>query len=118
MNTDPLENTRLRSPTMGHDREMITVQTLKEMATDRYVLDLEWTELGECYGKAGALNFFPTSLKPKVVAPLKALCADCQVRLECLGFALLTRQEGGIWGGRTEQERTRIWNKVKRYLRR
>ena len=35
----------------------------------------------------------------------KAICATCPVQQECLDFALKTRQEFGIWGGTTEDER-------------
>ncbi len=32
----------------------------------------------------------------------KAVCAGCQVRRECLQYALATRQLHGVWGGTTE----------------
>lgn len=35
----------------------------------------------------------------------KVICAGCLVRSQCLAFATLTRQEHGIWGGLTEEER-------------
>ncbi|NXY95449.1 WhiB family transcriptional regulator [Streptomyces sp. BR123] len=35
----------------------------------------------------------------------KAVCADCEVRLECLAQALDNRIEHGVWGGMTERER-------------
>lgn len=35
----------------------------------------------------------------------KAICATCQVRDECLSYALATRESYGIWGGLTEVER-------------
>jgi WhiB family transcriptional regulator, redox-sensing transcriptional regulator len=52
--------------------------------------------------------FFPISYSGKCldqVAQAKAICAGCQVRRQCLAFALRTRQAHGIWGGLTEQER-------------
>jgi WhiB family redox-sensing transcriptional regulator len=39
------------------------------------------------------------------VAEAKAMCAGCEVRAECLAFAMHTRQVHGIWGGLTEHER-------------
>jgi WhiB family redox-sensing transcriptional regulator len=33
------------------------------------------------------------------------ICADCPVRRQCLAFALDTRQDHGVWGGTSEQER-------------
>ncbi|MGQ0742826.1 MAG: WhiB family transcriptional regulator [Acidimicrobiales bacterium] len=38
----------------------------------------------------------------------KAICAACPVRQKCLDFALVTRQEDGIWGGLDEAERRRF----------
>lgn len=32
----------------------------------------------------------------------------CPVRLECLEYALVTRQDNGVWGGTTEKERIHI----------
>ncbi|MEU6343583.1 WhiB family transcriptional regulator [Streptomyces sp. NPDC046977] len=36
---------------------------------------------------------------------VKALCAGCPVRTECLADALDNKIEFGIWGGMTERER-------------
>lgn len=52
--------------------------------------------------------FFPSAAD--IAAPLqakeaKAVCAHCQVRGECLAYALATRQTHGVWGGTTENER-------------
>jgi len=38
----------------------------------------------------------------------KAVCAECVVRAECLGYALDTGQRFGIWGGLSERERRRL----------
>ena len=35
----------------------------------------------------------------------KRICAACEVRGDCLTFAVNTRQVDGIWGGATEGER-------------
>ena len=32
------------------------------------------------------------------------LCADCPVQLDCLAYAVSTRQRFGVWGGRTEAQ--------------
>lgn len=37
-----------------------------------------------------------------------AICMGCMVREECLEFALETRQEFGVWGGKSERERRKI----------
>ncbi len=40
--------------------------------------------------------------------PAKAVCASCPVRLECLEYAIQTRQDDGVWGGLDETERKRL----------
>ena len=41
------------------------------------------------------------------------MCARCEVRGECLAFALATRQLHGIWGGTSPEERTVLRNKAR-----
>ena len=38
----------------------------------------------------------------------KAVCAACDVRAQCLEYALRTNQTHGIWAGTTEPERRRM----------
>jgi WhiB family redox-sensing transcriptional regulator len=40
-----------------------------------------------------------------VITEAKAVCAACDVRRECLAFALATRQPYGVWGGTSPEER-------------
>ena len=35
----------------------------------------------------------------------KRICANCDVRQECLEYAVTTNENHGIWGGQTEDER-------------
>lgn len=67
----------------------------------------EWMQRGECNGMNPDL-FFPTVGENKAVAAAKKVCAQCDVREECLEYALQTRQMHGIWGGLSEKERRRI----------
>jgi WhiB family redox-sensing transcriptional regulator len=50
--------------------------------------------------------FFPE--KGGTTKPAKAICARCDVRPECLRFALNHEERFGIWGGKSERERRRI----------
>lgn len=69
----------------------------------------DWRSLSAC-ARAQSDLFFPLSsasvCAPQITAA-KAICARCQVRRQCLDFALRTRQQYGIWGGLTEDERSR-----------
>jgi WhiB family transcriptional regulator, redox-sensing transcriptional regulator len=37
-----------------------------------------------------------------------AVCDGCPVQVECLAYALTTRQQHGVWGGKTQQELRRL----------
>ena len=50
--------------------------------------------------------FFPE--KGGSTAPAKAVCRGCEVRAECLGFALERDERFGIYGGLSERERRRL----------
>lgn len=67
--------------------------------------DTSWRELSACRGLDTGV-FFPVT--DEEAGPAKEICATCPVREECLEFALLTRQEDGVWGGLTETERRRL----------
>lgn len=50
--------------------------------------------------------FFPDT--DDQIAQAKAVCATCPVRDACLEFAVITRQNDGVWGGLDENERRRV----------
>jgi WhiB family redox-sensing transcriptional regulator len=69
--------------------------------------DQGWRRLAACRDADPEL-FFPVSASgPSLdqITQAKAICADCPVRRQCLVFALNTRQNHGIWGGMTDEER-------------
>jgi WhiB family redox-sensing transcriptional regulator len=58
--------------------------------------------------------FFPVGTSgPALVQTeqAKAVCALCPVAEECLGWALTTGQDAGVWGGLSETERRTIQRK-------
>ena len=65
----------------------------------------EWRLDAACRDLDTAI-FFPESEDD--VATAKAVCASCPVREACLDFALITRQDDGVWGGLDENERRRV----------
>ena len=69
--------------------------------------DRDWPQLAAC-SHADPELFLPVSASgPSLdqITQAKAICADCPVRRQCLAFALDIRQDHGIWGGMSEQER-------------
>ena len=68
-----------------------------------------WRSAGACLSADPDL-FFPISTTgPAVgqIAQAKAICGACEVRRECLEFALSHDQVYGIWGGTTPEDRQR-----------
>jgi WhiB family redox-sensing transcriptional regulator len=63
-------------------------------------------ELGACHDIDPAV-LHPDLHAPQAVARARTVCARCDVRLECLAFALRTDHLDGIWGGLTAGERAR-----------
>lgn len=75
-----------------------------------------WHDRSACLGEDPDL-FSPDGTAGKwvqVIADAKAICNRCPVRADCLEWALDTRQEFGILGGLTEDER---WNLRRRQAR-
>lgn len=54
--------------------------------------------------------FFPE--KGGSTREAKAICAQCEVRVQCLEYALENDERFGIWGGLSERERRRLKRRV------
>jgi WhiB family transcriptional regulator, redox-sensing transcriptional regulator len=72
--------------------------------------EAEWRERAACLAYPAILFFglddneSPVERRTREERA-KQVCAQCEVRKECLEYALLTREPYGIWGGLTEIER-------------
>lgn len=68
-----------------------------------------WRSEGACLTADPDLFFpvFPAGLAEGQVVSAKAICAGCEVRRECLEFALAHAPVYGIWGGTTPDDRQR-----------
>lgn len=69
----------------------------------------DWRRAAACHDLDTNL-FFIVGSGPEAMADearAKAVCATCPVRLECLEYAIVTKQEHGVWGGMGEEERLR-----------
>ncbi len=71
----------------------------------------EWMAAGLC-AQVDPELFFPELGAPTREA--KAVCAGCEVRVECLAYALAHREGHGVWGGCSERERRRMHRPVLR----
>ena len=71
---------------------------------------MEWVYRARCKDEDREL-FFPVGATGPSVAQVemaKAICAVCDVRKDCLEWALSTGQDSGVWGGLTEEERRAV----------
>jgi WhiB family redox-sensing transcriptional regulator len=69
------------------------------------VQDRRWQERANCLGVDPDL-FFPE--RGASTKEAKGVCGGCEVRLECLEYALRHGEKFGIWGGMSERERRRL----------
>jgi WhiB family transcriptional regulator, redox-sensing transcriptional regulator len=72
--------------------------------------EAEWRERAACLAHPAVLFFGLDDNEPPVERrareeEAKRVCLRCEVRDECLEYALGTREAYGIWGGLTEIER-------------
>ena len=65
----------------------------------------DWTERALC-AQTDPEAFFPE--KGGSTREAKRVCTGCEVRAECLEFALTNDERFGIWGGLSERERRRL----------
>ena len=68
-------------------------------------LDTGWKDLSNCLGVDPDL-FFPE--RGASTREAKEVGRGCEVRIDCLEYALQNGEKFGIWGGMSERERRRI----------
>lgn len=57
--------------------------------------------------------FFPGKSDQATSRAARRVCAACPVRLECLAYALRTRESDGIWGGLTARQRNDLARRMR-----
>lgn len=67
--------------------------------------ELEWQERALC-AQTDPEAFFPE--KGGSTREAKKVCLVCEVRAECLEYALENDERFGIWGGMSERERRKL----------
>jgi WhiB family redox-sensing transcriptional regulator len=67
--------------------------------------DTSWQDSALC-AQTDPEAFFPD--KGGSTREAKRTCSGCEVRAECLEYALATDERFGVWGGLSERERRRI----------
>lgn len=71
----------------------------------------DWRQQAACQGVRDPDLFFPignTGPALDQIEAAKQICYPCVVREQCLDWALTTRQDSGVWGGLSEEERRAV----------
>lgn len=68
---------------------------------------MDWRHRAECLTEDPELFFPVGNTGPAImqIAEAKKVCDRCDVRAECLQWALEAGQDHGVWGGLSEDER-------------
>ena len=72
---------------------------------DEEAEEQDWQERALC-AQTDPEAFFPE--KGGSTREAKRICSGCEVRAECLEYALAHDERFGIWGGLSERERRRL----------
>ena len=80
---------------------------------------MDWVRDAKCRSEDPDLFFPSGDAGPASVQvdAAKAVCCACAVREECLGWAMTTGQDSGVWGGLSEEERRAIRRARRRQAR-
>jgi WhiB family redox-sensing transcriptional regulator len=73
-------------------------------------VDVLWQHRAACRGPNQAIFFPPAQFERRSEKRLrekraKEICSECPVQIDCRNYALEIREQYGIWGGMTENER-------------
>ncbi|HRN90538.1 MAG TPA: WhiB family transcriptional regulator [Candidatus Saccharibacteria bacterium] len=71
--------------------------------------ELKWQKDALC-AQTDPETFFPE--KGSSVRDAKKICAGCEVRAQCLEYALANDERFGVWGGLSERERRNFRTKI------
>ena len=86
-----------------------------ERITTKLLQPVEWQAKARC-AEVDPEIFFPDRGGSSKAA--RAVCNQCEVRLQCLEYALNNKEQFGIWGGTSERERRRLRrDRARRHLR-
>ena len=73
--------------------------------TTKLLQPVEWQASARC-SEVDPEIFFPERGGSSKAA--RAVCNKCDVRMQCLEYALNNKEQFGIWGGTSERERRKL----------
>ena len=86
-----------------------TELSLLDFTVEQDEAELSWQERALC-AQTDPEAFFPE--KGGSTREAKKVCVSCEVRAECLEYALENDERFGIWGGLSERERRKLKRRV------
>ena len=92
-------------PMSDRQSSTVTPLNLSTLPTPDNSVELSWQERALC-AQTDPEAFFPE--KGGSTREAKRVCLSCDVRSECLEYALAHDERFGIWGGLSERERRRL----------
>ena len=87
------------------ERAMHELELMSLLNAAEDVEEASWQERALC-ARTDPEAFFPE--KGGSTREAKKVCVGCEVRAECLDYALGNDERFGIWGGLSERERRRL----------
>ena len=90
---------------MAVDSVTVVESVMDDAVTGDLSEELAWQERALC-AQTDPEAFFPE--KGGSTREAKRVCMSCDVRAECLSYALANDERFGIWGGLSERERRRV----------
>ncbi len=93
------------APSIAEGRPQLSVVPVPMEPDPAIEEDEQWQERALC-AQTDPEAFFPE--KGGSTREAKRICLGCEVRDECLDYALAHDERFGIWGGLSERERRRL----------
>lgn len=87
------------------DEGRIMTELFRQLLVEEANEEFGWQERALC-AQTDPESFFPE--KGGSTREAKKVCLACEVRSECLEYALANDERFGIWGGLSERERRRL----------
>lgn len=67
-----------------------------------------WMTAATCAQIGGDMWFPEKGVNGTTIAMVKAMCAECPVRLQCLEWAIETESWDGVFGGLSSKQRRKV----------
>jgi len=75
-----------------------------------------WLAKPDWHGHAACAGIDPDLFFPErgaSTAEAKRVCRGCEVRHDCLDFAMVNGEKFGVWGGKSERERRALRHRMR-----